>query len=683
MGRFLSSDFLAKYEDIQPRNKGRLFEVVYLRTYSRWLPEKKRREKWNETIERVVEYSMSLYSGPAKPAELIEEAELMYDKLFHLEAYPAGRSYWIAGTKSVEIYPEANFNCCMLVVDRLQALGDLFHLLMLGCGVGFRILKEDVKYLPSFKTNFKVTHNNYIYNKYANEKDETMVSYGVGFETVRIDIGDSKKGWVEALRIFLEHLVNHSAVKNIELCYDKVRPAGERIKTFGGRAAGPAGLMDMFKDIEIIIKENGERLSPTGAMDLCNVIAKNVLVGGVRRSSQIALGSHDDDEFADAKMNLFIDPMKHNKKHRIMSNNSLVFNLKPSKEKLTEMFEKIRESWEPGFLNKEAADRRRPWFAAINPCGEALGADRGNCNLSGIVLTSFVKKKDDGKRWFDYAEANKAIRLATRIGLRQTNITWSLSDWDYVHKRDRLLGVSITGIMDALDALGWEFDSEIARDLFKSLRYWANEEADRYSFEMRVPRPLLVTILKPEGTISQLPTVSSGLHRSHAPYYIRRIRVSSLDPVCKALQHLGVPNEPDVNKPERIVFSFPISTGAKIRANDEPASRQLDRYLSLMKHYVDHNASCTLTVGDGEWEEIVDKVHDNWDDIVACAFANKDNSQYPQLPYETITKEQYDEMMVDFPCLDALADLVNAYEQDQAEEDELENECKGAACPIR
>lgn len=241
----------------------------------------------------------------------------------------------------------------------------------------------------------------------------------------------------------------------------------------------------------------------------------------------------------------------------------------------------------------------------------------------------------------------------------------------------------MTGIMDALDKMEIEFDSNKAVTIFDHLNWAANDEADKYAFEMRVPRPLLVTILKPEGTTSQLPTVSSGLHRAYAPYYIRRIRVSSLDPVCMALQSLGVPNEPDVHKGERIVFSFPIKTNATIAANDEPAVRQLDRYLTLMKHYVDHNASTTITVGEGEWEAIVDKVHDHWDEIVACAFANKDNSQYPQLPYEQISKEKYEELISNFPDLSHLDEVINQFENEESEEDELDNECQGGQCPIR
>lgn len=243
----------------------------------------------------------------------------------------------------------------------------------------------------------------------------------------------------------------------------------------------------------------------------------------------------------------------------------------------------------------------------------------------------------------------------------------------------------MTGIMDAFDAVGWEHDSQEAREFLSNLNRLANRAAIHYAKEMRVPAPLLVTTIKPEGTLSQLPTVSSGLHRSYAPYFIRRIRVSNIDPVCQALQHLGVPNEPDKSKPDRIVFSFPIKTSAKISSADEPAKRQLSRYLTMQECYTDHNSSCTLTVGDDEWEEVVDMFHNNWNKIVACSFLPKYTGAYPQMPYEEITKEQYEELIKQIPDLSNLSDVVNMFEKVEAEEDEIEQDplCAGGACPIR
>jgi hypothetical protein len=314
----------------------------------------------------------------------------------------------------------------------------------------------------------------------------------------------------------------------------------------------------------------------------------------------------------------------------------------------------------------------------VHNCAEILLNSRGFCNLASINLVSFVRSNKS----FDLDKALKSIRLATRVCTRMTTVTVSLPKWDKVQKEERLLGVSITGIMDALELLGWT--SNPATSLFRQLRKAANDEADSYSKILGIPRPMLVTCEKPEGSLSQLPTVSSGLHRAYAPFYRRRIRVSKMDPVAKALNAIGVPNEPDLGKPERLVFSFPIKTQARQSAAEESALAQFYRYLSLMEEYVDHNASCTLTVGEGEWEEITQAVYDNWDKVVACAFLPKNTDAYPQMPYEEISQGEYEELIKDFPDLSKLYDLVTAFENENGiPEDELEIECSSGQCPVR
>lgn len=692
---FLYPDFLKQYEGLRPKFAGPLFEWVYFTKYCRWIEEEKRRETWLETVARVVEYNLSLYSGPASKEELVKEAELMFDNIFHLKTYPAGRSLWIAGTKAAEAFPESNLNCTMLEIDSIEAFCDLFHLLMVGAGVGFRVLREDIAKLPTFNTGIEIEHiykpevkKNHVENTHIRKVQDVEEDYVNGFKyTYSHDvlvIGDSKKGWVEALRLFLNKASKTQKPFKLKIVYSYIRPAGERIKTFGGRAAGYEGLKDMFEKLNQLIRQCNGRLTSVAAMDICNIIAQNVVVGGGRRSAQIALGPEDDEEFINAKVGLPLELA-----HRRMSNNTLVIKETPERYKITEILDRVRASWEPGFLNLKAAKARRPWFSAVNPCSEILGANRANCNLSGTFVTSFVENGE-----LDWEGLEKSHRLAARIGMRQTNITLSLPEWDKIHKRDRLIGVSITGLMDALDKLGWAYNSEEAIHLYKQLRRWANEEADKYSFELRIPRPLLVTTCKPEGTISLLSTVSPGLHRAYAPYFIRRIKLSKIDPVCKVFKHLGISWEQDTKKPDRVVFSFPIASGAEMSANDEPALDQLNRYLILMRNYVDHNASCTLTVGPDEWEIMGDKIYENWDDIVAIALANKnlsENSNYDQLPYEAISKEKYEEMIKDFPNLSNCLDLINKAEQGiefEYEEDDGNIgsgiECSGlGSCPLR
>jgi adenosylcobalamin-dependent ribonucleoside-triphosphate reductase len=664
--KLLSEEFLAKYRKQTPKNAGVLFYPIYLRTYSRWLEDKQRRERWDETVERVVEYSLSLYQGPNK--DHVGEAEHLYDSIFNLKILPAGRTLWIGGTKAAEKCPEVNFNCSFRIIDGLEAFTDLFHLLLCGCGVGFRVLEGDVATLPSFKQT-ELIIDEYVSHPYGHREEDThTVDLCPG---IYIQVGDSRAGWVKALEDFLHYSRSGGS---IHMNFSNVRPAGERIKGFGGHAPGPEGLMEMFRNVNSIINASGGRLSPVDCMDICNYIGKNVIVGGTRRSSQIALGSPEDEDFMEAKKDLW--STKQNLQ-RAMSNNSVVFESKPSFEKIQEVFKGIRNNGEPGFFNLEAARKRRPDMEGINPCAEILMDSRGFCNLATVNWKAYAEKGV-----FNIYGALEALRLAVRLTMRMTNVTVSLPKWDYVQKRDRLLGDSLTGLMDALDLVGLEFDDPQAIQIFKTMKAEAREEANAYAFEMRVPAPLLVTTIKPEGTLSQLPTVSSGLHRSYAPYFIRRVRYSAMDPACQALQKLGVPNEPDQGKAERIVFSFPIKTDAKISANEEPARRQFERYLTMMEHYVDHNASCTLTIGEGEWEEMEKLVFDNFDKVVACAFLPKYTDAFPQMPYEEITKEQYEKLAAEFPNLDSLPDLVNQIETGEFES-ELEEECKGGFCPVR
>lgn len=669
---YLSSQFLSTYEGVRPENAGPLFEVTYLSKYSRWLPEKNRREKWNEIIKRVVDYNIGLYSGPRE--DLREEAELMFDYLYHLRTYPAGRSLWISGTDASYKWGEANFNCCFTIIDELEDFCDTFHLLMVGAGVGFRILREDVKKLPRLRTNFTIEHTPYNYMNITGMNVENTTSEEDG-NILHILVGDSKEGWVDSLRILFKELVNfESKFTKFIFNYNWVRPKKTRIKTFGGRAAGPAGLEIMFNKLETIIKKSSGSFKPLDCLDIICIIAESVLVGGIRRSALIALGSPEDQEFIDAKLYL----VENN--HRRKSNNSIVLSETPDKSKIKEVLNRVRQSWEPGFFNLSGALKRRPGVKGCNPCGEILLDDKGVCNLSGSYLPSHIK---NGK--LDLVSLEKSHRLATRIGMRQTNITISLPEWDKTQKRDRLLGVSLTGVMDALDLLGWDHDSEEALNLMKDLKFWACDEASRYAKEMRVPEPLLVTCIKPEGTVSLLTTVSCGMHRSYAPHFIRRYKMSNDDPMCQALKELGVPNEQDNQAEDRTVFEFYITSGAKMAANDEPAISQFTRYLNLMNQYVDHNVSCTLTLGKDEWSLMEEAIHENWDSIVAIALANKEfeeNTNYTQLPYETLLEPRSN------PDLSNLFNLINFYEEEEYEEKDIEAnltkiECAGGHCPIR
>ena len=560
-------------------------------------------------------------------------------------------------------------NCSFLTIDSLSSFSELFHLLLCGCGVGFRVLKDDIKDLPKLATDFSIDHMEYTPLPKAVRQEFTKVTSLDESNIHVIAIGDSREAWAEALSKYFDILATKQK-PFIAFNYNNVRPEGERIVSFGGRAPGPGGLVEMFNSITHIIKSTNGHLGSVSCMDICNLIGKNVIVGGTRRSSQIALGDPDDAEFIDAKKDLWVTKTN---LHRAMSNNSVLMTEKPSRQQIADIFKGIKNNGEPGVYNLYESRRRRPNAQGTNPCGEILLDSRQFCNL----VTLNMRATSDLSRLVEN------IKLITRWCLRMTNITVSLPEWDYKQKRDRLLGISMTGIMDAFDHMGIEFDSPKAIKILNTLRYESNMEAKHYAIEMGIPQPILVTCLKPEGSLSQLPTVSSGLHRSYAPYYTRRIRVSSMDPVCHALKELGVPYETDQGKKERVVFSFPIKTDAKTASTDESAKRQFERYLTMMEHYVDHNASCTLTIGNDEWQEIEDLVHDNFDKIVGCAFLPKYTDAFPQMPYEQISEQQYLDAIKTFPCLDTIYDLVDKYEIEHNEYELDESDCKGGVCPVR
>lgn len=691
----LSEEFLSKYVDKRPKNAGVLFDVIYLRTYCRFLTEKNRREHWWETCKRVVDYSLSLFRGLSDPKDLVREAEDMYDAMFNLLMLPAGRTMWIGGTEACRKYAESNFNCGFFVVNSLQKFTELFHMLLCGCGVGFRVLRSDVANIPTLRTGVSLNHKEYT-PKEPSERSEftetSMIFENNQQMVTQIDIGDSKEGWVKALRDYFRELVSGTS-SSISINYDSVRPKGERIKAFGGRAAGHGGIKEMFEQIHQIIENCAGGLRPIDCLDICCIIALNVVVGGTRRSSLIGLFDPEDQECMNAKIGLWTDPEMRKYHWRVMSNNSAVYKSKPSRQELEAVFDRVLHNGEPGFFNLEAAKRRRADAEGLNPCAEILLDDRGVCNLSTVVATSHINSAGDG---FDDVSLEKAVRLATRAGLRQTNVDLSLPEWDYVQKRDRLTGVSMTGWMDALDRLGWMHDGRDAFWILDLMNFWANDEALTYARKMRIPSPVLVTSIKPEGTISQLPTVSSGLHRSYAPYFIRRVRVSDIDPVCKALRHIGVPNEPDKSKTDRIVFSFPIASGAKISSQSESAVSQYRRYLAFQENYTDHNSSCTLTFAEEEIPELIEEIEKNWHNTIAISLLPKPKGgilPYPQMPYEEISEDKYRELMRTMPEItESFADLVDAFERGERPQDlktrleeaevEADPSCIGA-CPLR
>lgn len=683
--KLLSEEFISKYKHIgSPMNQ--LGNFVYYRTYSRWLPEERRREYWWETVRRAVEYNCSLV--PTKK----EEAEQLYDNIFHLRQFLSGRTFWVGGTPVSYNYPMANYNCAFEIINDYHAFRDLFYLLMIGSGVGVRILKDDVEQLSKIRGNFKIIHEDYTPVEKGKREDNTGVEFNNN-TTVKIIVGDSKEGWVQALDHFFS-FVNSSEYRNINtiiINYNNVRPKGEVLKTFGGTASGHSSLKNMFTKIGTVIKKRGTiegkdrfKLKPIDCLDIANIIGENVVVGGVRRTAEIMLIDYDDTDCIEAKSKLYknIDGQWIVDKdiiHRSMSNNSIYYKKKPTREQLKWQIEQMRFSGEPGWVNEVAGAKRRPNMNGVNPCGEILLDNKGLCNLTTINAYAFVD--DDGK--LDEKALLKAQRLSARAAYRMTCVELELSQWDRVQQRDKITGCSLTGWQDMVNAVG--FDREQQAEILRKLRDAAKDESERYANEIGESAPILVTTVKPEGTLSQLPGVSSGVHYSHSPYFVRRVRINSHDPLVKVCEELGYKIYPEVGQEMKScttkVIEFPVKAPKGKTKYDVTAIEQLENYKLFMENYVDHNCSITVHVRDNEWEQVEQWVWDNWDDVVALSFLSLDDSFYQLMPYESITEEEYNNLKKNMKPF--IPSLLSKYERQEEELDIGDEGCDSGICPIR
>jgi len=680
--KLLDDNFITNYKH-KPCPMKQLGEFVYYRTYSRYLPKEERREEWWETIRRAVEYNCSLVEGTTK-----EEAQQLFDNIYNLKQFLSGRTLWVGGTPVSQKYPLSNFNCSFSTIEKTNDLVELFYLLMLGCGVGVRILKEDIDKLPKLRIDYEIIHQDY--NPILSYAREDLTSIRFKKQIATIVVGDSKTGWIEALRNYLDILIknDYQHIDTIIFVYNNVRPSGERLKTFGGTASGHEALKNMISKIDKVLKNiksknNLIKLKPINVLDICDIIGETVVIGGVRRSAIITLFDSDDEECINAKTDLYknIDGnwiTNQELLHRQMSNNSIFYKEKPTREKLHWQLEKMRYSGEPGFLNKQTAELRRPNFKGGNPCMEILLDSKGVCNLTTVNVSSFVK---DGV--LDKENLLEAQKLSARAGYRMGLVELELPEWNNIQKRDRLIGCSLTGWQDMINELHMTKDEEI--ELLKELRIAAKNEIKDYSKMLGTKESLLVTSIKPEGSLSQLPRVSSGIHYSHSPYYIRRIRINTQDPLVKVCEELEYPIYPEVGQDYETcktkVIEFPMKAPKGRTKYDVSALEQLENYKMFMKYYVDHNVSITVHVKNNEWNDVEKWLWNNWDDVVAVTFVSLDDNFYKLLPYEAISKEEYEKrvkVMKNF-----VPSLISKYENINDTFEIIDDECSTGSCPIR
>lgn len=753
----LTDEFIANYPEF-PAHMNELGKFVYYRTYSRFIPSKNRRETWKETCRRAVEYNVGLavkhyekigYETPID--ELRKEAQALFDNMFNLRQFLSGRTLWVGGAETgvADKYPLANFNCSFLNITKWDDLGDLFYLLLVGTGVGYKCTKEMAANLQPIRTNTALIHSDYEpVPKDARYERTVFRDMENGF--AKIYVGDSKEGWVESLRIYLDILTkeDYEHIHTVKISYNSIRPKGERLKTFGGTASGHEPLREMFEGIDKVLKnqidsslepletirvadeynsmykdQGYKRVRPIHILDIGNLIGANVVVGGVRRTAEIFLFDADDYECLFAKYGIngiwTEEQLSQHQKvgkqlehygikpkwfdtigkigdgrfgldHRRMSNNSIWFEEKPSQEMLELIFEIMKLEGEPGFGNAAQAKKRRPNAEGVNPCFEILLDSYGVCNLTTVNLVQFVKQDEDGHSYLDIVKLGDAQRLSARAGLRMTLTELEIPHWNAVQQRDRLLGTSLTGVKDAIEMLGYSGHKETL--LLSQLSDAAKSEADEYAKQLRVSAPLLVTTVKPEGTISQVAGgVSSGLHMSHSPYYIRRIRINAADPLAKAVQALGWTIHAEVGtegntEEERLanartlVIDFPVASGAKRTKDDVSALEQLDTYFAFQSHYTDHNSSNTISVKPNEWGEVARKIYDNWNNFVGVSFLAHDGGTYQLAPYEACDKETYERLKASMKPFEP--SILEVYETgDDFELDD--SSCDTGVCPVR
>lgn len=683
-GRIISDEFASRYKHM-PSPMNQLGSFVYYRTYSRWIPEELRREYWWETVRRAVEYNCSLVPTSK------EEAEKLYKNIFELKQFLSGRTFWVGSTDVSKHYPMSNFNCSFQVIDSFSAFRDVFYLLMVGSGVGIRVLKSDIAKLPPVRTGVEIIHESYTPMLKNLRQDSTALEFTHN-DTVKITIGDSKEGWVQSMEYFLKvhHSTEFRKINTIILNYDHVRSKGEKLQTFGGTASGHESMKNMFSKITKIIKKAGRRdgaervrLQPVDCLDIANIIGENVVVGGVRRTAEIILVDQDDKECIQAKSDLYkkvdekwvIDPEI---SHRQMSNNSIYYTKKPTRDELHWHLQQMRYSGEPGWVNEIAGKKRRPNFKGVNPCAEILLDSKGLCNLTTVNVMAFV---NDGK--LDRAGLLDAQKLSARAGYRMTCTELEIPEWDGVQQRDKLLGCSITGWQDLVNAC--KIGRQEQEELLHELKDTARSAAKAYAEELGMEEPLLVTTVKPEGTLSLLPVVSSGVHFSHSPYFIRRIRISSDDPLVKVCEDLEYPVFPEVGQSEddctTKVVEFPVKAPEGKIKGDVTAIEQLEIYKMFMEHYVEHNCSITVHVRDNEWDDVEQWVWENWDDTVALSFLSFDDNFYELLPFEEIDKDEYEKRAAEMKPF--TPSLISKYEKEEVEFDIGNDGCEGGVCPVR
>ena len=627
-------------------------EFIHLSRYSRWLPDEGRRETWNETVSRYFNFfkdhlkDMCEYDLSDKTRNELEVAVLGQ------RVMPSMRCLMTAG-EALKRENIAGYNCSYVAVSRIQAFDEILYILMNGTGVGFSVERQFVSELPRVAEEFYLS--------------DTVIA-----------VADSKLGWAKAFKELMGMLYI-GQIPRWDL--SKIRPAGSPLKTFGGRASGPAPLENLFNFATNILKgAAGRKLTSLECHDIVCKIAEVVVVGGVRRSALISLSNLSDDRMRHAKAGQWWN----DNPQRALANNSAAYTEKPDIGIFMDEWKALYDSksGERGIFNRESANRmaeisgRREIEGhqfGTNPCSEIILRDREFCNLSEVV----VRPEDTKESLLD------KVRLATILGTFQstlTNFKYVSAAWKKNCSEERLLGVSLTGIMDNSLTNG---KTKGIDSLLEELKAQAVKVNKEWSKKLGINQSVAITCVKPSGTVSQLVDAASGIHARHNPFYIRTVRGDKKDPLTKMMTDMGFPVEDDVMNPANTaVFSFPMKVDkSAVFRTDMNAIEQLELWLTYQKHWCEHKPSVTISVKEDEWMEVGSWVYKNFDWMSGVSFLPFSEHTYQQAPYQDTDKEGYEFLLKQMPKQIDWAKL-SEYESQDMTIGAQELACAAGACEI-
>ena len=626
-------------------------QYIHLSRYSRWLYDENRRETWEETVARYFDFfeqHLKENNGYTLKKDLRDELE---QAVLSLDVMPSMRAMMTAG-EALRKDNIAGYNCAFLSIDKAVSFDEAMYILMNGTGVGFSVEEDFTNKLGVVADEF-------------NDTDTTIV------------VADSKLGWAKALK----ELVGMLYVGQIpKWDMSKVRPAGAPLKTFGGRASGPEPLEDLFNFcVHIFRHAAGRKLTTLECHDIMCKIAEIVVVGGVRRSALISLSDLFDDRMRAAKSGEWY---KHDLQ-RALANNSAAYREKPDIGIFMDEWKSLYDSksGERGIFSRQAAKkivekngRRDPNYEfGTNPCSEIILRSREFCNLSEVVV------RPEDNEW----SLSRKVRLATILGTFQstlTNFKYISKEWKKNCEEERLLGVSLTGIVDnpmmthKNDNLG---------ELLEGLKGVAVQVNEKYAGDIGINQSAAITCVKPSGTVSQLVDSASGIHARHNPYYIRTVRGDKKDPLTKMMVEAGFPVEDDVTKPDSTaVFSFPIKCSAdSVFRTDMTAIEQLELWKTYQEHWCEHKPSVTISVKEHEWLEVGAWVYENFDTMSGVSFLPFSDFVYKQAPYQDCSEEEYQELLDKMPK-EVDWKKLSEYEKDDHTVASQELACSAGGCEI-